>query len=219
MKLALEYFYTENSDHDFHLILLFLQFTMNNSLNAFIDLFSNQIVYDFNFTNILNLLTKLSTKNITRLCKIFRSEAEKSMTWVNVIAKIYYDDKHSAIQLDVANQTYLRLHYDYIILELENKTLSNQRVNSFEIIKKIDSLTYKLKLSFTMFIHSIISVAQLKFYSKKKDSYNRSRSRNLFFVTTQNFKTSFYEIERILNKQIVRNQSSYLIKWKRYNDS
>ena len=53
---------------------------------------------------------------------------------------------------------FLRLHHDYIIPDMNDK-LVQQRVKSFKIFKKVESLAYRLKFSLIMFIHFIVSVA------------------------------------------------------------
>lgn len=185
---------------------------MNNSRNVSTDLSSNKVIYDFNSTDNLSLLSDLLTEDFDRLRKIFRDKAKKFIVWVNVIAKTYYDSKHFTIELISDDQMYSKLYHDYTILDLDNKKLLNQRINSFKIVKNIDALAYWLNLLLTMSIHLVVFVAQLKSLFKESDSYNRSRSNNLFSVLTQNTDASSYEIERILKKKTVRNQISYLMK-------
>lgn len=219
VKLALRYFVIENSEKDFDLVLSYIQTTMNSLVSAFTDLSSNQLLYKFNSKNTLSLLTDLSQKDIVRLRKIYRDEAENVISWSNMIFKTIYDSKHTIMQLRIEDKAYWRLHHDYIISELFNHKLSNQRLRSFKILEKIDFLVYQLNLSFTMSIYSVVSIAQLKLVLDK-NSYNRSRSNNLSSMHADNDQqSSSYEIERLLNKKIIKNQVFYLVKWKDYNNN
>ena len=69
-----------------------------------------------------------------------------------------YDNKHIRIDLKKNSYVYLRFHHDYIISNIINKKLFNQRVESFKILKKIENLTYHLKLSSVMKIHLVMFV-------------------------------------------------------------
>ena len=104
--------------------------------------------------------------------------------------------------------------------------MHQQRVNSFKILKKIDTLIYRLKLSSVMKIHSMIFITQLKSFSTfDADFYRRSRSnqKNSSSVQMKNDSESensikFYEIETLLNKRISTiDRIIYLIKWKDYD--
>jgi hypothetical protein len=98
------------------------------------------------------------------------------------------------------------------------KKVFTQYIDLFKIIQRIERLTYRLDISFDWKIHSIFSIAQFESTSDlAKDSYDRSRSTHSSSVTdTQNE----YEIERLLNKKIVRRKheyfTEYLIRWKEY---
>ena len=75
-----------------------------------------------------------------------------------MIVKTIYDNKHIRIDLKKSSYVYLRFYHDYIISDMINKKLFNQRVESFKILKKIENLTYHLKLSSVMKIHFIMFV-------------------------------------------------------------
>ena len=75
-----------------------------------------------------------------------------------MIVKTIYDSKHIQIDLKKNLYVYLKLHHDYIILNIINKKLFNQRVESFKILKKIKNLIYHLKLSSVIKIYFIMFV-------------------------------------------------------------
>ena len=140
--------------------------------------------------------------------------------------KLRYDAKHIELKLVVDDYVYLCFYNDYIISNLTNQKLHQQRVNSFKILKKIDTLIYRLKLPLVMKIHSVIFIAQLKSSSSSDaDLYRRSRSnqKNSSSIQIENDSESknsvkFYEIEILLNKRISTiDRVIYLIKWKNYD--
>ena len=63
--------------------------------------------------------------------------------------KSHYDHRHSFLFFKKKKMTLLKLHYKYDVSLTLNifKKLTQQFVNSFKIIAKIDRLTYKLNIS------------------------------------------------------------------------
>ncbi len=98
------------------------------------------------------------------------------------------------------------------------KKISTQYIDSFKIIQRLERLIYHLNISSNWKIHFVFSIAQLESaFDLAKNSYSRSRLTHSFSVTDiQNE----YEIERLLNKKIVKRDheyfTKYLIRWKRY---
>ena len=133
-----------------------------------------------------------------------------------MIFKFNYDRRHILINLTKSFKTYLRLHHNYIILDIFNKKLSQQRVDFLIILNKINILTYRLNLSSMMTIHFVVFVTQLKFLFVVSNSYLRSRfdDKNSSFITTKNDDdfASHYEIENLLNKRMSRDKIQYLVK-------
>ena len=166
------------------------------------------------------MLKNLFVKNYFRLKQIKRESAKKIMIFANVMHKRRYDETHINIQFKIDDYAFFKLHVDYTIFDLNNHKLNQQRVDSFKIIDKIDTLIYRFELSFVMQIHFVIFITQLKFASSSNnDSYQRSRSNNSSSITTKNddsndfTQTSNYEIERLLNRRIIStNRINYLIK-------
>ena len=134
------------------------------------------------------------------------------MTFANALNKIKYNKIHKTINIKIDDNVYLHLNQDYIISKLINHKLSHQRINSFEIFKRIEKLAFRLRLSFIMKIHSIISVTQLKSKSSKTNSYNQSMNFELLSIVEIDSEIIFYILKRILNKRIFRDQAYYLIK-------
>ena len=221
IEIILRFWLSNSNNVDWIDVLNYLTISFNNVVNAIIDYVSNEFIYDFRVNNTLNLLKNLSTKNYDHLRQIKRDSTKKIIVFVNVMHKLRYDFAYKNIKLTINNYVFLRLHVDYIIFELSNKKLNQQRVDSFKILKKINILIYWLQLSFVMKIHSMIFIIQLKFVSTFDNDFYQQIKQNainsLFVETKNNDKKSNltfnYEIERLLNRRIiVINRINYLIK-------
>jgi hypothetical protein len=168
----------------------------------------------------LSLLNKDETIIDSEIIReIIRKDVADVIDFVNARSKIIFDRKHQALIFNSNDKVYLRLHHEYFLLEKENLKLSSQRFDSYVIKRKIENAVYELNLSLNIRIHSIISIAQLKFVEDDSDSYNRSRSTNSESVKMINENTSTkrsYEVERILKKRIRKYEKiavkQYLIK-------
>ena len=200
--------------------MLYIQTSINNIVVVNIEYTSNELYYDFRLQNNLNILFDMSTKNWNAFRLKYQKNIEKAISWANIITKFNYDWRYISLNLKKISKIYLRLHYDYIIFDTFNKKLSQQRVDFFIISNKINALVYWLKVLLVMIIHSIIFIAQLKFYFIDNDLYKRScfNDENFFSMITKNDydSTSHYEIENLIKKRISREKLQYLIKWQNY---
>ena len=137
------------------------------------------------------MLSDLSFENYNRLKLIKRKKVKSIMTFVNVINKTRYDLHHKIINsvIEVDFMIYLRFHQNYIISNLFNKKLFNQRIKSFKMLKTIDKSKqiYRLKLFFVMKIHSVIFITQLKSITSNIDFYERVVDRNSSSIKKKNF--------------------------------
>jgi hypothetical protein len=220
IEIALRYLLTKNSDLSWHKELSFLQQKYMNIITS-TEFSSNQILYEF------NTIWKLSALNENIEIEFFKNREIIRMNVINVIdfvsakAKIIYDDHHKALIFNIEDKAYLRLHHEYFLLEKKNSKLSNQRSDSYIILRKIDNLAYELNLSATFCIHSIIFIAQLESTSDS-DSYERSRSINLESIEMKDdiVDKKSYEVERILKKRNKKYEKitmiQYLVKWKKW---
>jgi hypothetical protein len=232
MKIALRFFFIENSEIDWANVASMIQTSLNNASNIATRLFSNELMYDFKLRNTLFALTnKLTSKQFTTSSfKILhmlndmrirnRQKTTNAVFFANVKVKIIHDKRHKFLFLNSEEKMFLRLHKKYNLFEIINRKLSQQKCDSFVIKRRVRRLTYELELFKRWKIHSSVSITQLK--STSNDSYKRSRSNHFDFVFVENdTKTlTFYEIKRILTKRTRQYEkikmNQYLIKWKEY---
>ena len=125
-------------------MLSFIQIENNNVVHVTTEYVSNEFVYEFKVNDTLSMLTNLSFENYSQLRQIKRKNVEIAMTFVNVLSKVRYDAMHKTLKFKIDDKMYLRLHHNYIILDLSNHKLSKQRVEFFSIIEKIDNLAFRL---------------------------------------------------------------------------
>lgn len=211
-EIALRYFITVNFEVDWTLVLLYLQNSLNNFKNQFTEVSLNEILYEFNVRDTLDLLSlfELLQKDFNRLR---REQTEDIIAFANIMVKTYYDSSYKSLSVLKESSIFLRLHHKYKISGVINHKLHNQRVSSFKILEKVEKLIYRLKLSSLMLMYSIVSVAQLKSVQSALDSYDRRRI-VVSEVEENEVITNIYKIEALLEKKISRDKSHYLIKWK-----
>lgn len=224
MKIALRFHLVEmKMSFQWFSILLKIQRHLNNVVTITIDKTSNEIVYDFTSIQTLDLM-KSFAKNLfidETTCRT-RMIVTNFIAFAQMIVKFHYDNKHHSLFLKVDDYALLRLHRDYNIsfTKRVDFKLSQQYVDSFRVIKKVENLVYRLDLSSYWRVHSIFTIAQLKSSSSSKfDSYNRERFNHSTFVFVEDdFKrVKLYEIERLINKREIARDDEYLLRWKEYD--
>ena len=88
-----------------------LQAQLNNFFNVVIDLFFNEIIYDFKIKDALIVVdASQMSKDIFSQRLKYQQKIADVTTFVNVKIKIYYDVKHQFIFFRSDDRVYLRLH-------------------------------------------------------------------------------------------------------------
>ena len=139
-------------------MFFFLQTKNNNVVYVVIKYALNELIYNFKINNTLKFLIDLSTKNYNQFRQIKRKNVEIVITFVVVFNKTRYNVVHKIVNIQIDNKIYFRLHQKYTILNLINYKLFNQKINSFQILKKINRFAFRLQLSLIIKIHLIIFV-------------------------------------------------------------
>ena len=211
-------------------MLKFIQCLLNNVIFAIIDKILNKIDFDFFFLQVVDL-NKFFTENffvvvistIDRIVETqqIRIEITNAIIFVQMNVKHHYDRKHQSLFMKKNEYALIRLHHKYQISvnDIFDKKYKQQYVDFFEILKKIDKLTYRLDLSIYWRIYFVFSVAQLKFVSSKSDFYQRSRFNHFdsIFVEDNIQRVKSYKIDFLINKRATtRRELKYLIRWKEY---
>ena len=90
---------------------------------------------------------KFFAKSFFNVVVRVRSEIVDVIVFVQMINKYYYDRKHQFLFMKIDDYALIRLHHEYNILTIDvlNKKLNQQYVDSFKIFEKIDNFAYRLK--------------------------------------------------------------------------
>jgi hypothetical protein len=208
-------------------VISFIQFILNNSTNAFIEVIFNELFYEFKIAKSLNLLERLDDENLTTSIEhernVLKKQTKKTIVFVNANMKIRYDSTRTSLDLNVEDSIFLKFHKDYNQSDLTNWKFSKQRLESIKMLEKIEKLIYRLDILNNWKIHSIIFVIHLESISKN-DFYERKTKESESIEDTQRNIKDIYEIENILAKRFIKIERSrkskiqYKIKWKEWKD-
>ena len=216
MKIALRHHLTilKNSKN-WSFVLDAMQKEFNNTSSATTKKSSNEICYDFTSCISTNLISTNLMFDLTTKTSSIRRDVQNNIVFSQALSKNYYDRKHISCQLQIDDWALLKLHkkYDILFIAILSKKLSQQYVESFQIIEKIDNLAYRLNISQHWRIHSIISIAHLEFSSSSSTSQSSS---SIFMKENSNI-VKFFEIEKLVAKRITKREVEYLVKWLKYD--
>ena len=157
---------------DFIDFLSEFKWVFNNSINAFTEWISNEIIYRFNLTDFFDVIADSDAKKFEIKYKIHQQETQDSITWANLVMKNHYNKYHISLLLNSEDLVILKFHHKYYIFSIKNKKFFIQWVDYFFVKWWILLLIYELKLSTNMKIHSVISVINLKSVSLEENLYN-----------------------------------------------
>lgn len=219
MKIVLRYYIQQLFDVSLWVFSLWtFQAVVNNIKSARTDKISNELLYEIISNRSLNLM-KFSTK-IDHFHDHLRKKTQNVINWAQMMNKVYYDRRHTPLFLKIDEWALLRLHHDYFVSSFKNMTkkVFAQYVDSFKVLKRINRLIYRLNISSNWIIHFVFIVAQLELASSSQsDSFEKFRSSHSSSVKDTQDE---YEVERLLNKRIIRKKkkyvTKYLIRWKDY---
>lgn len=225
IEIALRYHLTflKNSSEWLN-VLSTIQKTFNNSV-CFTSFISNETIYEFTSNqgmNLSKLTQSFTNEHASMIVDRTRQEITDVIAFSQINVKMHYDFKHQSIQIDVENWALLRLRHEYNISSTKvlEKKFSQQFVKFFKILKKINRLTYKLKISKKWRIHLIFIINQLKScFDLATDFFDRSRSKESQFVHVKSDtnKVKSFVLKKIVSTKKTARNKEYLIRWKRYD--
>ncbi len=233
VKIALRFALMQDQITNFTKLLSSIQASMNNSVNAFIDLSFNEVLYDFKVIETLNMLDfavlirvddENSLTTLEQEREILRKKTEEAISFANAVMKIRYDQTKTSMHLNKDDFVYLTLHKEYTQFDLINRKFSKQRLDLVKIIEKVNNFVYKLDLSSIWKIHSVVFIIHLKSTSSNEDSYRREIIKSKSITNVQS-DFDDYEVKRILAKRKILKKRSrrsivqYRVKWLNWEDS
>ena len=211
MKIIIKYSFMKDDIIDFITLFFSIQTIMNNSINVFTDIFSNEIFYEFKVLKATDLLNNDVVKTkiedeipktvIEKKRAMLKKKTKNVISHVQIMFKIRYDFSHKSIDLKTDQKIYIKLHKKYFQPDLKSRKFSKQRLESVNIMKKMSRLIYKLDISATWRIHFVISIIHLKSASPENNSYEKQIVKSGSVEVEEGDDSDFYEIEKIIVKR------------------
>ena len=198
-----------------------IQSLLNNTSSSTTGKRPNEIAYGFSPRRPLDLCATVTQPDTY----VARVEAADSIFFAFANHKEHYDRSHQLLFMKVRNWAMLKLHKGYPIPSSVGiiKKLTQQYVGLFKIVEKIGQLAYKLEVPSDWRIYPIFFVTQLKPAPDPfKDPFHRPclQQPSSVFVKGDSDKHKSFEIDRLLNKRIVRKGRGlaieYLVRWTGY---
>lgn len=138
-------------------------------------------------------------------------EVHASLKLANEKTKEFYDRHHrDTPQWDKGDKVWLS--HENVETDRPSRKLSHQQLGPYEIVEKIGSHAYRLKLPASMKIHNVFHVSLLQ--ATRPDDFGREPARPPPVVTPDHEEE--YEVDQILNSRRYRRQFQYLVRWKGY---
>lgn len=94
--------------------------------------------------------------------KLTHINVKNVIVFTAVHIKYYYDKAYQFQFFNISDAVNLWLHYNYILLRIQNKKLNQQFVEFLLVKKCIEQLVYWFNLLNTWRIHDIVLIAHLK---------------------------------------------------------
>ena len=199
-----------NNSTDWSNLLFKIQRAFNNSVSN-IDYIFNEAIYDFTSTQ-SNLISQsiidqtINVVDVRVARRIIRVDIVDVIILNQMFNKAIYDKKHQFLFMKIDDWVLFRLHKNYNISFIArlNKKFSQQFVDFFQIVEKIDRFAYKLIISKNWRVYSIFIVVQLKSVSSfETNFFNRFRSIESNFVYVKNDikQIKSWKIKRLFNKR------------------
>ena len=130
----------------------------------------------------------------------------KNLRFITLKFKIYYDKKRSE-EIDLKMREKIFVLKKNMKITKKNNKLNHVKLKLFKVLRNIKKINYELKLSTNIKKkHSVFHVSLLKSAHSNTSKTNISKD----YIQNENGKK--YEIEEILNKQLIDEKIHYLIK-------
>lgn len=194
-------------------VLSYIQSLLNNTFFSTIGKTPNKITYKFSFRRPLNLFLAITLPGIY----VAYIGAADIIFFAFTNHKKHYNRNYLSIFMKVRDRVMLKLYKSYLIFSsiMIIKKLTQQYIGLFQIIQKVDWLTFKLKVLNHQKIRPIFSIAQFEPISNlSEDLFWRLCLQQSFwvFVKDDTDKYKLFEIDCFFNKRIVKKSRGLAIK-------
>lgn len=225
VELAIRYHLFNHPGSDWVTILPHLQWSLNTAYSEPIGSSPHELLFGVKLPGPLDAVTKTAdatAAEIPVLRDYLRRDAALAMDFAAAEAKRRYDAQHKAVEFQVGDQVFLKLHSGYHLPGRPTKKLSQQRSGPWTIKRKIGRLAYELDFLPSMGIHPVVSVAHLSAAPKGEDPFKRTAPPPGPVEDDQSSADEpgdTYEVEVVTaHKKMANGSLKYLIKWKGWDN-
>jgi hypothetical protein len=190
------------------------EYAYNNSLNNVLKQISFQMMFDseVKFEDVIQKNFKIDVFAVwNRVVQLSKMKRVCETRWKQVLNKTKKNYNKKKIQIEFKINDKVFLNAKNIISIKSFKKLNYKYYDLYTINESINKISYKFNFSSIMKnIHDVFHVFLLKLVNEKDDETS-------FFIWIEEEKQ--WKIEKIVNKKIKKNRTSYLIKWLEYSHS
>jgi hypothetical protein len=190
------------------------EYAYNNNLNSVLKQIFFQMMFDskMRFEDVIQKDLKIDVSAIrNRVVQLSNVKRVCETRWKQALNKAErnYNKKKTQIEFKINDKVFLNAKN--IISIKSFKKLDYKYYDFYTISESINKISYKLNFSSIMKdIHDVFHVFFLKLANEKNDETS-----SLIWVEDE----KQWEIEKIVDKRIRKNRTSYLIKWFEYSHS
>ncbi|CAL1360521.1 unnamed protein product [Linum trigynum] len=150
------------------------------------------------------------------MAKSYLAGASKKM-------KKWADKKRRHLEFEEGDMVMVKFYpHRFKHLRNVNKGLIHRYEGTFNIVKRIDKVAYKVEMSSHLEIHPVFHVSQLKVFNDDKEDERRKESHRAPTLVT---KTHDHEVEEIMAHRVIPRRgvhpsyAEYLVKWRNLPES
>ena len=189
------------------MLLFIAQFTYNTTITETIKISPFYANYEYNSEMAKHGTTTVRAQRAEMLVEqliILHKKLSMNLQFISLRAKRYYDkNRFEKINFKIRDKAYV-LRKNMKTAKKNNK-LNHVKIELFKILRNIKNINYEFELSDTMKRkHSIFHVSLLK--------SAHSETSNIIISKKYIESDEKYEVENILNKQLIDEEPHYLIK-------
>ena len=190
-------------------LLLIAQFVYNATSTETTKVSSFYANYDYNFDMTKHGITAVRAHRINMMIEqlmMLQKELAMDLRFIALKFKIYYDKKRSE-EIDFKMGEKIFVLKKNMKITKESNKLNYIKLRPFKVLRNIKETNYELKLSTNMKKkHSVFHVSFLK------SAHSNTSKTNISAEYIQGEDEKEYEVEEILNKQLIDEEVHYLIK-------
>ena len=216
VKTTLRCFLVDKYEKNWEELLSQVEYALNIAKNVFITIISFELLYEIksreSFVDLISIKLDSIAIDFINQRQTLRNEIYDAIQLAQTRMIIIYDNKHRTSNLH--DSIFLKMikmsEIDYHIFD--SSFLSIKKIDSFKIKKKINDLTYQLKLFEIMRIHDVIFIVHLE--QVHFDFFDRAISSSSIIEHQED---KLYVVQKILRREKRDDEFEYKIKWKDYS--